>query len=224
MRDAPVATTIFGLGPQSSLAWHCLEHDSPLRPVAFAVDRSHLDRDRHHGLPVHAFDELPAHRPPESSLLLAPIGYRSVNRLRAGIFARGRAMGYRFARYVSSRAAVWDEAALGENVVVYDQASVQPFAEIGDDTILRTGAIVSHHARIGAHCFLAIGAVIGGGAELGERCFVGLNATVLDGVKVAPGCVIAAGAVVTRDTEPDGVYAGAPAVRRKVPPHRALPG
>lgn len=28
-----------------------------------------------------------------------------------------------------------------------------------------------------------------------------------------PGCVIAAGAVVTRDAEPDGLYAGVPARR-----------
>ncbi len=41
--------------------------------------------------------------------------------------------------------------------------------------------------------------------------WIGANATVLGGVTVAEGCVIAAGAVLTRDTQPYGVYMGVPA-------------
>lgn len=47
-----------------------------------------------------------------------------------------------------------------------------------------------------------------------EDVWVGANAVILKGVTVAEGCVIAAGAVVTRDTEPYGIYAGVPAKRR----------
>jgi sugar O-acyltransferase (sialic acid O-acetyltransferase NeuD family) len=215
------SVVIFGTGQLSELMWHCLVHDSPLEPVAFAVDGRHLDRERHLGLPVLAFENLPALHPPSSVQLIVPIAYRGVNRARRDVFLRARAMGYRFAGYTSSRASVWDSSALGENAMVYEQAAVQAFARIGDDVIVRSGAVVSHHARVGAHAFLAIGAVIGGGAELGERAFVGLNATVADGVRVGEGCIIAAGAVLTKDAEPEGVYSGAPAVRRKVPATRA---
>lgn len=41
---------------------------------------------------------------------------------------------------------------------------------------------------------------IGKGSWLGARC------TVLPGVMIAPGCVIGAGAVVSEDTEPNGLY------------------
>lgn len=41
--------------------------------------------------------------------------------------------------------------------------------------------------------------------------WIGANATVLSGVTIATGCVIGAGAVVTKDTEPNGVYFGTPA-------------
>lgn len=51
--------------------------------------------------------------------------------------------------------------------------------------------------------------------EVGDGAWIGANATILGGVTVAPGCIIAAGAVVTKDTEPDGVYAGIPAARVK---------
>ncbi len=48
---------------------------------------------------------------------------------------------------------------------------------------------------------------------VGDGCWLGAGVTVLPGVTVAPGCVVGAGAVVTRDTAPDGVYAGVPARR-----------
>lgn len=47
-----------------------------------------------------------------------------------------------------------------------------------------------------------------------DDVWVGCNVTILKGVHIAEGCVIAAGAVLTRSTEPYGIYAGVPA--RKV--------
>lgn len=46
-----------------------------------------------------------------------------------------------------------------------------------------------------------------------DGCWLATNVTVLPGVTIARGCVIGAGAVVTRDTEPDGLYVGSPARR-----------
>lgn len=43
--------------------------------------------------------------------------------------------------------------------------------------------------------------------------WLGANATVVPGVTIAEGCVVGAGAVVTRSTEPYGVYLGVPARR-----------
>ncbi len=42
-----------------------------------------------------------------------------------------------------------------------------------------------------------------------------MGAIIMPGVTIAEGCVVAAGAVVTRSTEPNGLYAGNPAVRKK---------
>lgn len=48
-----------------------------------------------------------------------------------------------------------------------------------------------------------------------DGCWIGANTTILPGVTVRRGCVIGAGSVVTRSTEPDGLYVGAPAQRVK---------
>lgn len=47
--------------------------------------------------------------------------------------------------------------------------------------------------------------------SIGDGCWIGAGVTILPGVSVGRGCVVAAGAVVTRDCEPDSLYAGVPA-------------
>ena len=49
--------------------------------------------------------------------------------------------------------------------------------------------------------------------SIGRGCWLGYGVTVLPGVTVSPGCIVGARAVVTRDTDPDGVYVGMPARR-----------
>lgn len=48
-------------------------------------------------------------------------------------------------------------------------------------------------------------------AEIGNDVWLGLRVIVLPEIKIAEGCIIGAGSVVTKDTEPFGVYAGVPA-------------
>lgn len=42
-------------------------------------------------------------------------------------------------------------------------------------------------------------------------CWIGANVTILPGVTIHQGCVVAAGAVVTKDCDPNCIYAGVPA-------------
>lgn len=206
-------TVIFGLGALSSLAWYCLLKDSEHEVLGFAVDRAFRHQDKAHDLPVVDFETLEERFPADHVALLIPTGARGMNTVRRDHYRNAKARGYRFVNYVSSRAATWPDLTIGENVMIYEGAVVQPFAAIGDNCILRSGCHVSHHARIGDHCFIAAHAVVAGSAVVGEACFLGVNATVIDGVKVAPRCLIGAGALVTRDTAADGVYVGSPARR-----------
>ena len=48
---------------------------------------------------------------------------------------------------------------------------------------------------------------------IGDGCWLGARVTVLPGVTIGDGCMIAAGAVVTVDCDPNGLYAGVPARR-----------
>ena len=49
--------------------------------------------------------------------------------------------------------------------------------------------------------------------EVMDNVFIGYNVTILPNVKIGPNCIIGACATVTKDLEPNGVYAGIPAKR-----------
>ncbi|MBU6448397.1 MAG: acyltransferase [Rhodospirillales bacterium] len=50
-----------------------------------------------------------------------------------------------------------------------------------------------------------------GPVSISKGCWICSSVTILPNINVAEGCVIAAGAVVTRTTTPNGLYAGVPA-------------
>jgi maltose O-acetyltransferase len=52
---------------------------------------------------------------------------------------------------------------------------------------------------------------VGGPVVIGEGSWIGCNVTIMPNVVISKGNVIAAGAVVTRSTQPNGLYAGIPA-------------
>lgn len=115
---------------------------------------------------------------------------------------------------VAPSAVVSPSARLGEGTTVQAGAVVSTDAVLGDHSHVNLAASLSHDVRIGRFSVVAPGARLLGGATLGDGVFVGAGAVVLTDVVVAEGCVIAAGAVVLDDTEPLGVYVGAPAQRR----------
>jgi maltose O-acetyltransferase len=80
-------------------------------------------------------------------------------------------------------------------------------AGIATDVMLCTSThdLGPEHKRWGAYKSAPI--TIGAGA------WIGVRAVVLPGVTVGDGAVVAAGAIVTADLEPNGVYAGIPAKR-----------
>lgn len=114
-----------------------------------------------------------------------------------------------------------------------DGCFIGPFVEIQRDvTIGRRTRVQSHSfvcelVTIGDDCFIGHGVMFvndlfraGGPAggdrsrwrptTLGNRVSIGSNATIL-GVRIADGTVVGAGAVVTRDLDVPGIYAGNPA-------------
>ncbi len=204
---------IFGTGAVARMVHYLWTHDSEREVVAVTADRGFLPADQPFDLPIVPFDELPRRYPPEAVDLSIAVGYSRMNRFRAERFAQARELGYAMPTFVSSRASTWPDLVIGENCFVMEEAVVQPFVTIGDDVILWSACHVGHESTIGSHCFVSSHAVVSGLVTVGPNCFLGSNATIRDGIRIGRECVIGAGAIVTKDTEPKGVYAAPRAER-----------
>ena len=116
---------------------------------------------------------------------------------------------------------------LGDDVFVGPFVEIQKGVAIGARTRVQSHSFVCELVRIGQDCFVGHGAMFtndifahGGPARgnktlwkptvIGDRVSIGSNATILP-VAICDDVVIGAGAVVTKNIERPGIYAGVPA-------------
>jgi acetyltransferase-like isoleucine patch superfamily enzyme len=97
------------------------------------------------------------------------------------------------------------------NCVLYGWGGldIAPYCNIAAHTVFAT---VGHKHQI-TDKPMALSGAQGGPITLEEDVWVAANVTITADTRIARGCVIGANAVVTRDTEPMGVYGGVPARR-----------
>jgi len=198
---------IFGLGKIGEVAYRHIVRDGAYEVVAFTCDAEWMEgRSRHFGLPVHPFEEIERHVPPEAAELFVAIGYHDLNAARAAKCAAAKAKGYRLGTYVSPRSdgGPWNE--VGENCLILDGVGIQPGVRIGNDVSIWNNTLLGHHSSIEDHCWIAAGATLGGSVRLGERSFVGLNATVGGELTIGAQCFIGGGALVLKDAAPKSVF------------------
>ena len=203
---------IFGVQDFAQLACYYLRHDSEHEVVAFSVHEAYIPAGRtFEGLPVLPFERIEETCDRASHHFFAPLSQRRMGRLRESVYRQIKEKGYPLISYVSTRATVFPGARIGENCFVLEDNTIQPFVEIGDDVVLWSGNHIGHHSVIGDHVLFTSHVVLSGHCVVEPYSFLGVNATVRDRVRIAEGSLIGMAAVVTRDTEPWGVYKGNPA-------------
>lgn len=215
---------VFGAGEIAELADFYFRTDSGHEVVAFTVDAERMEGDAFLRRPLVPFEEVAAAFPPAEHDGFVALGYSRVNAVRRDKYLAMKAMGYRMASYVSSRATVLnggaEEGRIGDNAFVLEDNTIQPFVTIGSNVTLWSGNHIGHHSTIGDHAFLASHIVVSGGVTVGEACFVGVNATLRDHIAIGPRCVLGANALMMADAEEDGVYIAPASERARVPSHR----
>jgi sugar O-acyltransferase (sialic acid O-acetyltransferase NeuD family) len=197
---------IFGNQDSASTTHYYLTTDSPRQVAAFAVDQDRISNTIHEGLPVVPFEHVQELYPPDQFDFIFPAGFQLSNPYNTNIFRRDRyqlirALGYQFVNYISSRAHVATNVVIGENVLIYEGAVVQPFVTIGNNTIIRSGVNLGHHSCVQDHCFLSAEVTVGSRAEIGAQTFIGLNTTVLNSVTIGTGSFIGSSTLINRDTQ-----------------------
>ena len=202
---------IVGAGEQGEIAYEYLTYDSPHEVAGFAVEAQFLSGESFCGRPLVALEEIVESFAPSEYRALVAVSSTHLNLVRARLYGLVKGLGYRCISYLSSRAFVWHNVMIGENVFVFEDNVLQHRVSLDDNVILWSGNHVGHRTTIGRNCFVASHAVISGFCQIGQGAYLGVNCAIANNLSVADECVIGAGAVVVRDTEPRQVYVGNPA-------------
>ena len=196
---------VFGNQDSASTTLYYLSVDSPHRVAAFTVDQDRIGHATHEGLPVVPFETIQEEFPPDQFDFIFPAGFQLTNPYNTNVFRRSRyerihAMGYAFVNYISSRAMVASNVTIGQNVLIYEGAIVQPFVTIGNNTIVRSGVNLGHHSIVRDHCFISAEVTVGSRADIGSQTFIGLNTTVLNSITIGSGSFIGSSSLINRNT------------------------
>lgn len=203
---------LFGVGQIAEVMAHYIEDDPGLNLVGFVVDRQYLPAScDFKGLPVAAWDDVRRTFSPDQVRLLGPVSYRGNNKFRRDRHIEAKEMGYRFASYIHPSSHV-SGALVGENSVILEDCTVQPYARLGVGTILWSKVHIGHHATVGDFCFFASFCGIAGNARVGDCTFFGGQTGLADNLSVGSDCIVGAGTVLTENV-PDGALAVARGVR-----------
>lgn len=205
-RNKPIV--IFGLGDVGQLAHFYFTRDLGRDIVAFTGDADRLDRSTFCDRPVMPFEGLLESHPPDTYELFVALSYSKLNQTRAQKYAEAKAKGYTLPNLICSRLVSWGDTVFGDNCFIFENQTIQPFVTIGNNVTLWSGNHIGHHSSIGDHCFLTSHVVVSGHVTIEPFCFFGVNSAIRDGLTIAAGGVIGAGAMVVKDTVPNGVYMG----------------
>lgn len=206
MPDKSRKVVIVGDSAFAEVAYEYFSHDSVWEVVAFSVERDFLKRDTLFGLPVVPFEELDASYSPESHDVFVATVYTQLNRLRTRLSMAAKGKGFRLASYVSSRAFVWHNVALGEHCFIFEDNTVQPFVRVGSNVVMWSGNHIGHHTIIRDNCFISSHVVISGFCDVGENSFLGVNATISNNVKIGRDNWIGPSVTISRNTPQGALY------------------
>ncbi len=108
---------------------------------------------------------------------------------------------------------------IGSNVSIHPMCYIEcaGYIEIGSDVSIAHGTTILSSTHTYTDKSIPIKYQRGQDKKvtIHDNVWIGAKSTILPGVKISTGCVLGANCVVTKPTEPDGVYVGIPAHRIK---------
>jgi acetyltransferase-like isoleucine patch superfamily enzyme len=114
---------------------------------------------------------------------------------------------------------------IGDHVSIGTLSVIEHHVLIESNVRIHTQVFVPEYSILKSHCWIGPNAVLTNamypaapdtknnlkGPVLEEYCRIGANSTILPGVVIGANSLIGAGSVVTKNVEPNSVYAGVPA-------------
>ncbi len=207
---------IFGCGRGADVAARYFSSDSDYEVCGFAVDKPYLAANTFRGLPLVDFDLVAKHFPPGGFEMFVPLGYQKMNKLRAEKYAAAKRKGYACASYVSSKVMTHDVIKPGENCFILENNTINYDVQIGNNVVIWSACQIGDQSVIGDHAWISSHAALAGQVTIASYAFLGINCTISNHVRIGEGSYIGAGALISKDTARNSVYAVAGTNRFKL--------
>ena len=205
---------IYGAGETAEIAYEYFTHDSDYEVVAFCVDDQYKKSDSLLNTKLISLRDLKVNYPPAKFKIFVAASFDKLNRNRELMFSKIKSMGYACANYISSKAFVWHNAQIGENVMIFENNVIQYSCKIGNNVILWSGNHIGHQSVIKDNVFVSSHCVISGYCVIGENSFLGVNSTFNNNIEISKDTFVSSGSLIVKNiNEPGGLYIGSPARR-----------
>ena len=191
---------IIGTGMLAEVAISYFKEYTNYSIKGVACHKEYKKSDNIFNLDLLDIDTLNETHSPKDYLIFIAIGYNKMNKVREKIYMELKNKGYKFATFIHPDVKIWDSTKIGENVLILENNTIQPFTSIGNNTIIWSGNHFGHHGKIGDHCFISSHVVISGYCDINDNVFIGVNSTIKDGIKISEATLIGAGSLVMKNT------------------------
>ena len=195
---------IYGNGKISKIIYHFLKKQ--FKVIAFTVDSKFIKEKSIYKLPVIAFENIENFCDPNVNNLIIAIGYINMNSVREQKYFEAKQKGFNFINYIHPSVEIHDNFQIGENNVILDQVSIQPYSKIGNSNFIWSNAVLGHGTCIENTNWIASNATISGDTIIKSKCFIGVNSTIGHNITIERENFIGAHTLVTKNTKINEVY------------------
>ena len=140
---------------------------------------------------------------------LIGIGYGHME-FRKELFLRLRGK-ISFAILIHSKAIVASNAVLEEGVIIYPGCVIDANVLIKANVSININSMIAHDSIINSHTFISACVSVAGYCEIGELNILGISSVTIDNIKTVASVELGGGAVVVKNINKQGIYAGVPA-------------
>lgn len=178
----------------------------------FCVDKQFIDCDTLMDIPVIPFEEIENKYSCDNHSFIITIGYSKMNTIRESAYIKVSNKGYKLENFIHPTATI-NADEIGDGNIILENVFLGPHTKVGNANIFWNGANICHDCEIGNFNQISASAVMSGCAKVKDNCFIGMNASIRDHVTVKNKTLVGAGTFINEDTEENGVYVPARAVK-----------
>jgi sugar O-acyltransferase (sialic acid O-acetyltransferase NeuD family) len=130
--------------------------------------------------------------------------------IRAKLYDKVNAKGFKFATLIHPNSFVSDNAQLEEGCVVCFGSFISHHVRLQNNVYIQPNVYIGHDSTVHSHCIISPGVSIGGDVTIGNSSFLGLNACVREKITVGSNSIIGMGCSLNINVDDNTVVTGNP--------------